>query len=74
MANASCSACSAMRAMTSTTCAGWSPAAVSPESMTAEVPSNTAFATSVISALVGVRECTMDSSICVAVITILPAL
>ena len=47
--------------------------AVSPESMTAEVPSKTAFATSVISARVGLACAIMDSSICVAVMTILPA-
>ena len=51
---------------------GYFPTAVSPESITAEVPSNTAFATSEISARVGVGFSIMDSSIWVAVMTILP--
>jgi hypothetical protein len=45
-----------------------------PESMTASVPSSTALATSVISALVGRGLVIMDSIICVAVITNLPAI
>ena len=40
--------------------------------MTAEVPSRIAFATSLASARVGSAECTIDSSICVAVITGFP--
>ena len=40
--------------MVSTVSAGYFPAAVSPESITPEDPSNTALATSVISALVGI--------------------
>ncbi|KAA6428874.1 MAG: hypothetical protein FRX49_00984 [Trebouxia sp. A1-2] len=46
---------------------------VSPESMTQSEPSSTALATSVASALVGRGFFTMDSSICVAVITGFPA-
>lgn len=45
-----------------------------PDSMTASVPSNTAFATSVISARVGSGLDVIDSSICVAVTTNLPAM
>ena len=41
--------------------------------MTAEVPSITALATSAASARVGSGELIIDSSICVAVITSLPA-
>ena len=63
------SAASAMRDIVSSTSGGSAPIAVSPESMTALVPSNTAFATSDASALVGLGDITMDSSICVAVIT-----
>ena len=48
------------------------PAAVSPESIMADVPSKTALATSVISARVGVGLVIIDSSIWVAVMTILP--
>ena len=47
------------------------PAAVSPESMIALVPSYMAFATSVASALVGLGCIIMESSICVAVMTCL---
>ncbi len=47
--------------------------AVSADSMTASVPSKTAFATSLTSARVGVGELTIDSSIWVAVITGRPA-
>ena len=43
--------------------------AVSPESMTDEEPSKTALATSEASARVGLGACTIDSSICVAVMT-----
>jgi hypothetical protein len=49
------------------------PMADSPESMTQSVPSRIAFATSVASARVGRRLVTIDSSICVAVMTGLPA-
>ena len=41
--------------------------------MTASVPSSTALATSVASARVGIGLSTIDRSICVAVITILPS-
>ena len=49
------------------------PTLVSAESITAEVPSITAFATSVASARVGSGAWIIDSSICVAVITSFPA-
>ena len=52
---------------------GYFPAAVSPESMTQLVPSNTAFATSDTSARVGRGLRIMESSICVAVTTGFPA-
>ena len=52
---------------------GKEPAAVSPLSMTQSVPSSTALATSVASARVGRGFLIIDSSICVAVITGLPA-
>ena len=58
-----------MRAIVATTPTGSAPTAVSAESMTALVPSSTAFATSVTSARVGVDAVTIDSSICVAVMT-----
>ena len=67
-----CSARSAMRAMVRTTSAGSWPMAVSAESMTASVPSNTALATSETSARVGVGAVIMLSSIWVAVITGIP--
>mmetsp|Transcript_26461 Transcript_26461/g.68729 ORF Transcript_26461/g.68729 Transcript_26461/m.68729 type:complete len:234 (+) Transcript_26461:432-1133(+) len=51
---------------------GYFPAAVSPDSMTASAPSNTAAATSVTSALVGRGWRIMESSICVATITGFP--
>ena len=51
---------------------GYSPIAVSPESISAEVPSRIAFATSLASARVGSGWWTIDSSICVAVITGFP--
>mmetsp|Transcript_522 Transcript_522/g.1894 ORF Transcript_522/g.1894 Transcript_522/m.1894 type:complete len:317 (+) Transcript_522:44-994(+) len=50
------------------------PPAVSPESITQSVPSRTAFATSVASARVGRGLDTIDSSICVAVMTGLAAM
>ena len=49
------------------------PMAVSAESITADVPSRIAFATSLASARVGSACSTIDSSICVAVITGFPA-
>ena len=51
---------------------GYLPAADSPDSMTALVPSYTALATSLISALVGRGLLVMLSSIWVAVMTYLP--
>ena len=58
-----------MRRIASTASRGYSPAAVSAESITASVPSRIALATSLASARVG-RGCSIiDSSICVAVIT-----
>mmetsp|Transcript_13781 Transcript_13781/g.37702 ORF Transcript_13781/g.37702 Transcript_13781/m.37702 type:complete len:284 (+) Transcript_13781:159-1010(+) len=67
-----CSASSQIPAMISTASRGYAPAAVSPESITQSVPSNTAFATSVASARVGRGAAIMESSICVAVMTGLP--
>ena len=52
-----------------TTSTGYFPTEVSPESITASAPSNTLFATSFTSALVGVRLLIMVSIICVAIIT-----
>mmetsp|Transcript_17210 Transcript_17210/g.52301 ORF Transcript_17210/g.52301 Transcript_17210/m.52301 type:complete len:241 (+) Transcript_17210:247-969(+) len=54
-------------------CRGYLPAAVSPESMTASVPSTTAWPTSVTSARVGRGFFCIESSICVATMTGLPA-
>ena len=62
----------AIRSMYATASTGYSPTAVSPESITADVPSRIAFATSLASARVGSGWCTIDSSICVAVITGFP--
>mmetsp|Transcript_23740 Transcript_23740/g.66546 ORF Transcript_23740/g.66546 Transcript_23740/m.66546 type:complete len:244 (-) Transcript_23740:38-769(-) len=62
-----------MLPMISTAGTGNLPAAVSPESITQSVPSSTALATSVASARVGLGLLHMDSSICVAVTTGLPA-
>src|SRR5215471_2402369 len=62
----------AIRSMYATASTGNSPTAVSPESITAEVPSRMAFATSLASARVGSGECTIVSSIWVAVITGFP--
>ena len=62
----------AIRSMTATASTGYSPIAVSPESISAEVPSRIAFATSVASARVGSAWSIIDSSICVAVITGFP--
>ena len=58
--------------MAATAATGLAPMAVSPDSITALVPSNTALATSVTSARVGVGAMTIDSSIWVAVIDRLP--
>jgi hypothetical protein len=55
-------------AIASTTSTGYLPAAVSAESITASVPSSTAFATSLTSARVGTGLWIIDSIICVAVI------
>ena len=60
--------------MYATASSGYSPTAVSADSITASVPSRTAFATSLASARVGSGELIIDSSICVAVMTGLPAL
>ena len=59
----------AIRAIVSTTFAGWRPIAVSSESITASVPSRMALATSPASARVGCGASTMLLSICVAVMT-----
>ena len=56
-------------AIVRTTPTGSRPMAVSPDSITASVPSNTALATSLTSARVGDGAVIIDSSICVAVIT-----
>ena len=56
-------------AMAFTVSTGKSPAAVSADSITASVPSSTAFATSITSARVGIGLVIIDSIICVAVIT-----
>ena len=58
-----------MRAIISTASRGNLPTALSPESMTASVPSKMALATSLASARVGRGFSVMDSSICVAVMT-----
>ncbi len=57
-----------MRAIASTVSTGYFPLAVSAESITASVPSRTAFATSETSARVGTGAMIIDSIICVAVI------
>ena len=62
-----------MRAIVCTTATGSWPMAVSPESMSASVPSNTALATSLTSARVGAVDVIIDSSIWVAVMTGTPA-
>merc|ERR1712060_799207 len=69
-----CSASTHVRAIIDTAAVGCSPFAVSPESMTASVPSSTALATSEHSARVGRGLTIIDSSICVAVMTGLPAM
>ena len=63
---------SAISAILRTASTGYLPAADSPESIMADVPSYTAFATSEISALVGLGLLIIDSNISVAVITRLP--
>ena len=63
----------AIRSMYATASTGYSPTAVSPESITADVPSRIAFATSLASARVGSGEWIIVSSICVAVITVFPS-
>ncbi|CSA49452.1 Uncharacterised protein [Vibrio cholerae] len=64
---------SAICAMIFTASTGYLPFAVSPESITASVPSMIAFATSPASARVGRGFLIIESSICVAVITTLRA-
>ena len=61
-----------MRSIARTASNGYSPTAVSAESITASVPSRIALATSEASARVGRGWCTIDSSIWVAVITGFP--
>jgi hypothetical protein len=58
--------------MVRTASAAFSPTAVSSDSISASVPSSTAFATSFTSARVGSGARVIDSSICVAVITGFP--
>ena len=62
-----------MRFIIATASTGYLPAADSAESMMASAPSNTAVATSETSARVGTGLLTIDSSICVATTTGLPA-
>src|SRR5690606_27113257 len=69
----SVSACSAMRFMVATASTGYWPEADSAESMIASAPSSTAVATSDTSARVGTGAVIIDSSICVATTTGLPA-
>ena len=59
----------AIRSMVSTAATGYAPLAVSPDSITASVPSKIALATSVASARVGRGLRIIESSICVAVMT-----
>ncbi|MMZ62433.1 hypothetical protein D1872_246410 [compost metagenome] len=66
------SAFSAIRDIVNTDSTGYFPAAVSPDSMIASVPSKMALATSLASARVGLGLRCIESSICVAVITGLP--
>ena len=65
----SVSASAAIRLIVATASTGYWPMAVSPESITASVPSSTALKTSLASARVGRLEVSMLLSICVAVIT-----
>ena len=62
-----------MRFMVVTASAGYWPAADSADSITASAPSKIAVATSETSARVGTGELIIDSSICVATTTGLPA-
>ena len=62
----------AIRAIVATASTGYSPTAVSADSMTADVPSRIAFATSDASARVGSGRWIIVSSICVAVIAGFP--
>ena len=64
-----CSVDSMMRAIVRTVSIGYAPTLVSPESITASVPSSTAFATSDASARVGRGAEIIDSSIWVATMT-----
>mmetsp|Transcript_7613 Transcript_7613/g.18859 ORF Transcript_7613/g.18859 Transcript_7613/m.18859 type:complete len:228 (+) Transcript_7613:128-811(+) len=68
-----CSASSQILRIVATVSTGKSPIADSPLSITASVPSSTAFATSQASARVGKGLSSMDASISVAVTTNLPA-
>ncbi len=61
-----------MMSMVKTDSTGYSPIADSPLNIIESEPSNTALATSEASALVGLGEAIIDSSIWVAVITGLP--
>ena len=65
----SSSAASTMRPMVCTVSMGYLPTLVSPESITASVPSMTALATSEASARVGREASIMESSIWVATMT-----
>jgi len=67
------SASAAIRAMVATASTGKRPMAVSSDNITASVPSRTALVTSVTSARVGRGASVMLLSICVAVMTGLPA-
>ena len=55
-----------------TASAGWVPTVVSPDSITASVPSKTALATSDISARVGLALVYIEASISVATMHVLP--
>ena len=68
------SALSAMVDIVLTASNGYKPLADSPESIIQQVPSNTALATSLTSALVGLGEAVMLSSIWVATTDSLPLL
>ena len=67
------SAASAIWPIARTASTGFAPTLVSADSITADVPSMTALATSAASARVGSAEDTIDSSMWVAVMTSLPA-
>ena len=72
--NGNCSAPTQTSAIARTDLTGKLPTAVSPDSMTASVPSITALATSETSARVGIGFWIIDSIICVAVMTTLERL